>query len=32
MNIGGRRRKAVPATIPMTGDTAAALSKPKEEA
>jgi sulfate/thiosulfate transport system permease protein len=32
MSIGGRRRKAVTGTIPMTGDTAAALTKPKEEA
>jgi sulfate transport system permease protein len=31
MSVGGRRRKAAAATIPMTGETAAALSKPKEE-
>ena len=32
MNIGGRKRKTAAATIPMTGDAVAALSKPKEEA
>jgi sulfate/thiosulfate transport system permease protein len=32
MSIGGRKRKAVTATIPMSGETAATLSKPKEEA
>jgi sulfate transport system permease protein len=31
MSVGGRRRKAATATIPMTGETAAELSKPKEE-
>jgi sulfate transport system permease protein len=32
MNIGGRKRKTAAATIPMTEDAVAALSKPKEEA
>jgi sulfate/thiosulfate transport system permease protein len=32
MNIGGRKRKTAAATIPMTEDAVAALSKPKEGA